>query len=104
MRLASRAIAVGLLTLVSFSPVQAAPQWFTAEVLATGIASNGSVTILLVDTAGAFEAKWFLSEATIRKELLATALTALSADLTVFAFLDPDAPGTPDVFDLYARK
>ena len=104
MRLVSRAIAVGLLTLVSFSPVQAAPRWYVAEVSGAGIRVDGRVAIRLVDTAGTFGPQWFFAVQTVQKEMLATVLTALSADLVVYVYTDPDEPGVPEIFNLYARK
>ncbi|WP_170330235.1 hypothetical protein [Ruegeria arenilitoris] len=60
--------------------------WKTCEVTAAGPAENGVIYISLRATDGSFH-HWFNANATYEREMLATALTAISATKTVWALL-----------------
>jgi hypothetical protein len=68
--------------------------WFTCNVNMTGPAEDGTIYVHLREVNGAFD-NWYRAAAAAKKELLATALTAISASLRVSAFLTTkDAYGT----------
>ncbi len=62
----------------------AATTWYTCSVQAVG-PSGASSYIKLTDTNGAFTNKWFVVSTTNTNSLLASALTAISAQKTVYA-------------------
>jgi hypothetical protein len=70
------------------------PQWFfNCEVTRTGPTSDGDKTLVqLSNRSGAFSDRWFTAAQSVRKELLATALTAISLGSRVEALVDDGAP------------
>lgn len=78
------------------TPAPAAPGgWFTCVVGMTGPASDGNIYIALQDSGGAFPLRWFVAFNGERKEMLAVALAAITANLRVVAYLaTTDAFGT----------
>jgi hypothetical protein len=69
------------------APGQAAPGgWFSCNVTMTGPGENGDIFVHLREVNGRFDT-WFLAAASVKKEILATALTAISASLRVSAYL-----------------
>lgn len=87
------------------STANAAPAWYVAEVVATGVAANGAPAMRLSDTNAepAFTNQWFfVTQAQGAK--LATALTAISSGLTVWVNTDLSVPGVPDIFAIYVRQ
>jgi hypothetical protein len=69
------------------APGQAAPGgWFSCNVTMTGPGENGNIFVRLREVNGRFDT-WFLAAASVRKEILATALTAISASLRVSVYL-----------------
>lgn len=106
MRRVKMAVFAGLLTLLWFAPAQAAPSWFIAEVIAAGPTSGGQLVVRMTDTAETpvFTKKWFVVPTTSPvKMILATALTAVALDLTVWVFTD-GVLAAPEVFNMYVRK
>ena len=101
---------VAVLALMGLAPVlsaQAAPKFFTCEVIMGGTADDGSFMIRLTDIGNgsnpAFERKWFVGRQQISKEMLAIALTAMSNNIPVRLRTDPDAGAMPLVLNLYLR-
>ena len=80
-----------LVTTAWSSTVQAAPGWFTAKVCLAGIIPGGGLVVRLTDVANppAFVCAPF-TNTTIPREMLATTLTAMTADLSILVFVDPD--------------
>jgi hypothetical protein len=68
-------------------PGPAAPGgWFNCTVNRTGPAENGNIYVHLREAGNQFD-RWYIANSTIKKEMLATALTAISAQLRVSAQL-----------------
>jgi len=68
--------------------------WFTCNVNMTGPAEDGTIYVHLREVNGAFDT-WYKAAAAAKKEILATALTAISASLRVSAYITTkDAYGT----------
>lgn len=61
--------------------------WHSCEVVRTGPAEDGVVYVMLRDVGGAFPARWFKAEDRIKREMLATALAAMSTGYRVEALL-----------------
>lgn len=60
---------------------------FTCRVQRVGPAENGNIYINLKDESGAFD-HWFFANEAIKKEMLATALTAISTGFLVAVALE----------------
>ena len=52
--------------------------WFTCDVTRAGPAENGTIYLGLRDVGGTFPSRWFQAVPQMEKEMLATALTAVS--------------------------
>ena len=61
--------------------------WFTCEVGAAGPAEDGNIYIQLRDVGGAFSLQWYFAVSNERKEMLATALAAITSGFRVAAYL-----------------
>jgi hypothetical protein len=61
--------------------------WHTCDVVRTGPAEDGTIFIRLRDVGGAFPSRWFPAAGPTKREMLATALTAITTGLHVNAFL-----------------
>lgn len=61
--------------------------WIVGTVRRAGPAENGTIYVALSDNDGAFGSTWFRAEPAVDKEMLATALTAISAGKNVTARL-----------------
>lgn len=66
--------------------------WFSCKVGATGPAEDGTIYISLADTAGAFGFQWFSAVPAERKEMLATALSAIATAKVVWAYVTDTVP------------
>ena len=88
------------------SVVKAELRWYVAEVIAAGIAPTNNVALQISDTSSSpvFTDDWFRANLAVKKEMLATALTAISANLTVWVYTDVSAPGSSEIFGLYLRN
>jgi hypothetical protein len=64
--------------------------WYRCVVARTGPAEDGKVYIALTDRESRFSNRWFEALDVIKREMLATALTAISANLPVDAALESD--------------
>lgn len=63
--------------------------WFHCHVNAAGANADGEIYILLDDTGAAFPARTgFIADRSVKREMLATALTAISTGQTVGAELE----------------
>jgi hypothetical protein len=63
-------------------------QWVTSEVVRTGAAEDGTVFVRLRPLGGEFPgSRWFPAAQAVKKEILATALTAITTQLHVNARL-----------------
>ncbi len=60
--------------------------WVTCEVMRAGPAENGTIFIALKNVDGSFN-HWFQAVPAMKKEMLATALSAISMEKQVIAFL-----------------
>ncbi len=103
LRLASTAVLAGLLMLPSLRAAHAVQGWFTAEVSAAGIVTNGTLFIRLTDvgTASVFTDRFFIGDPAVAKSQLAIALTAMTNDMRVLISTDPDFPGNPVIFVIF---
>ena len=93
MRQVGKVLAVALLlTAFASNTAHATAGWFNVKVEKAGMESGGRVFIRLTDTAAfpAFTGKWSMASDTIKKEILAIALTAITGDFLVEVHLDPD--------------
>jgi hypothetical protein len=61
--------------------------WFDCEVIRAGPAQDGTIYIALRDVGDAFPSRWFTAVAPMEREMLATALTAISTGIRVRASL-----------------
>ncbi len=61
--------------------------WFICEVGAAGPAEDGTIYIQLRDVGGAFPLHWYYAVSNERKEMLATALAAITSGFRVSAYL-----------------
>jgi hypothetical protein len=69
------------------APAQAAAGgWFSCNVNMTGPGENGNIYVHLREVSGRFD-EWYVAAAAVKKEILATALTAISASLQVSCYL-----------------
>jgi len=69
------------------APAQAAAGgWFSCNVNMTGPGENGDIYVHLREVSGRFD-QWYVAAAAVKKEILATALTAISASLQVSCYL-----------------
>ena len=64
----------------------AAGGWFSCNVNMAGPGENGNIYVHLREVNGQFD-KWFVAAAAVKKEILATALTAISASLKTSAYV-----------------
>lgn len=62
------------------------PLWFNCKVEKVGSADTGQVFIFLRDLNGNFS-HWFIAVSPVQREMLSTALTAISTGLTVEALV-----------------
>jgi hypothetical protein len=82
---------VGLAPVPGAQPLAAAAQaaaggWFSCNVNMTGPGENGDIYVHLREVSGRFD-QWYVAAAAVKKEILATALTAISASLHVSCYL-----------------
>ena len=89
MRRIGKILAVAfLLTTMWSTAVQAAPDWFFAKVVVAGMVTPNLLVLRLTEVGDGFVRARF-KNTTIPKEMLATALTAMAADIQVLVFVDP---------------
>ena len=98
MRQFAKALAVALfVSTVWMSPAHAVAAWFKCEVVLAGMPDNSKALIRLTHlaTTPAFTGKNFLATSENAKVIFATALTAMSTNLPVWIFADPDVAMPP---------
>ncbi len=100
-------LAVVLLVAIAWpSTANAALGWFKVKVDIVGMISSGATEIVQyrlteVGNSPTFTFQRFLTvTSTVKKAMLATALTAVAADLPVFVLTDPADGAAPEVFRL----
>jgi hypothetical protein len=77
--------------------------WYNCDVIAAGPAADDlKVHIRLRDKAGAFDSTWFEANPAQQKEMLATALTAITTRFSVSAVLDATTEGS-QLIKLYVQ-
>ena len=105
MKRIGKVLAIALFASVVWtSAATAAPGWFTSEVKGVGFTSSGVAYVRLTHISGTpvFTNIWFkVVDASVQRELLAIALTAVSNDQDVLARLDP---ATDTVIHLFLLK
>jgi hypothetical protein len=62
--------------------------WYNCDVIRAGPAEDNKIYVMLRDKGGAFPERWFVALPTQQKEMLATALTAMTTSLSVRASLN----------------
>jgi len=63
-------------------------EWVDSEVVRAGAAEDSNIFIFLRPLGGAFPPRWFIAAPQVKKEILATALTAITTQLRVTAALE----------------
>src|SRR5919112_174711 len=81
-------------------------QWFfNCTVVLTGLSVDNNRTVVgLTDADGAFADRQFIAADPVRRELLASALTAISTGQRVQAALDDGAPALGTLYALYVTS
>ena len=95
-----------LLCMTWISTANAVPSFFTVTVELVGMAKEGRLVFRLthVSDTPEFTSKRFKHTSVLQREFLATALTAMAANLPVAVFTDPDDGNVPEIFRLYLTK
>ncbi len=106
MRGLKKTAVVALLSMLPMMATQAAPSWFDVEINMAGMSANGTLFIRVTDLAStpAFTNLWLIGNPSLSREMLATALAAMTNDMVAFVNTDPDDPGFPLANNLYLRK
>ena len=63
-------------------------EWVNSDVVRAGAAEDGTIFIRLRPLANEFTARWFVAANQVKKEQLATALTAITTQLHVNANIE----------------
>jgi hypothetical protein len=95
-------VAVMLATTCFATDSNAAQQWYTCNVNMTG--PGGDSVFVQLTSSPAFTNKWFLVPTSNAKEILATALTAISNEKQVYVCADLSQSGYPTIFAFYIIK
>ena len=106
MRTILSTVLVCFVVLLVASPVHAANQWFTVDVVETGLTKSGASSVRLTDRANspAFTKKWFLLPDKVRKEMLATTLAAVTSKLPIRVRVDLEETGMPVIKIMYLKS
>ncbi len=98
-------LAVAVLVGTAWIPAaNAAPKFFKVKVDSVGMATPTLLLMRLSDVKGTFKNKRFKSTRLIRKEILATALTAFALDSPVRVLTDVNAGPVPEILRLFITK
>ena len=86
-------------------PAHAVSAWFKCEIVLAGMPDSSKALIRLTHlaTTPAFTGKNFLATSENVKVIFATALTAMSTNLPVWIFADPDL-AMPPLFQIFLAK
>ena len=106
MRGLKRTAVVALLSMLPMLSAQSAPTWYDVEINMAGMAANGTLFIRVTDLAAtpAFTNLWLIGNPGLSREMLATALAAMTNDMVAFVNTDPNDPGFPLANNLYLKK
>jgi hypothetical protein len=106
MKALKRVMAITLLSVLPMVGVQAAPTWYDVEINMAGMSANGTLFIRVTDLAStpAFTNLWIIGNPSLSREMLATALAAMTNDMVAFVNTDPNDPGFPLANNLYLKK
>ncbi len=106
MRQVKKILVAALLVVMWSTSAQAALGWFTVQVIHAGKAGDPTVLIQLTHNKAfpSFTNKWFRAKLGVENEMLAVALTAITADLLVTVRLDPFAAAPPEIKQMYLKK
>jgi hypothetical protein len=63
-------------------------EWLDSEVVRAGAAENSTIFIMLRPLGGEFPSRWFVAATPVKREMLATALTAITTQLRVNANIE----------------
>ncbi len=91
-------LAVFVLIATVYTPsANAERSFFTCKVIATGMSIGGALMLQLthVSSSPVFSNKWFVTIDSTKKEMLATALTAVSTGDNILVAVDPTEAGFP---------
>ena len=99
-------LAVAILVGTAWTPTaNAAATFFRVKVDLVGMVSPTLLEFRLTDiTGGTFTNKRFRYISDVKKEVLATALTAFSLDSPVLVLTDPDSGVVPDILLFFISK
>jgi hypothetical protein len=106
MRPINRVLAIALLSVLPILNAQPAPAWYDVEINMAGMSANGTLFIRVTDMAAtpAFTNLWLIGNPGLSREMLATALAAMTNDMVAFVNTDPAAGGFPLANNLYLKK
>ncbi len=106
MRALKKIVVVALLSMLPMMTTQAAPTWYDVEINMAGMSANGTLFIRVTDLAAtpAFTNLWLIGNPGLSREMLATALAAMTNDMVAFVNTDPADPGFPLANNLYLKK
>jgi hypothetical protein len=106
MKTLRRVAAISLLCILPILNVQSAPAWYDVEINMAGMSANGTLFIRVTDLAStpAFTNLWLIGNPGLSREMLATALAAMTNDMVAFVNADPAAGGFPLANNLYLKK
>jgi hypothetical protein len=101
-----KTVVVALLSILPMTTTQAAPTWYDVEINMAGMSANGTLFIRVTDLAPspAFTNLWIIGNPSLSREMLATALAAMTNDMVAFVNTDPNDPGFPLANNLYLKK
>lgn len=105
-RLTLVSLVAGLLALAPLSSARAAPDWYNTSVNSVG--TNGTLLLELTDVAGSpawLGAKWFLvTKESLHNAYLAIGLTAITSNLVLQVFVDPEDGTFPTIFNMFVKQ
>jgi hypothetical protein len=81
-----------------------AAQFVICQVSQTGPSENGEVYVNLTEKGGAFQNRWFIATPSKRREILATALAAITTGFNVNVGLDSPAADSSQIHDMYITR
>jgi hypothetical protein len=106
MKALKRMLAIAIISILPTITTMAAPTWYDVEINMAGMSANGTLFIRVTDLAPtpAFKNLWIIGNPSLSREMLATALAAMTNDMVAFVNTDPDEPGFPLANNLYLKK
>lgn len=103
MRQLIKSFVLGILLISWVTTAEAAAKFFICEVDEAIIVGNGLTIIRLTDLGSSqtFTNKHFQAPELVSKQMLAVAIAAITANLTVKVKTDPDEPGSPKLLRMH---